>query len=135
MNLLLMLFMLLNPCPDWFPMTCLDARQEHIMVDGIDYGDGRWTITQTLPFPVPTPPLVFGTFNFNRWRLQIVWVGIDLGGIKAIDYGAILVCDTNGSTQPTLSFSIPAQPQIFPIQNMGFHILNYNEAINTRCGY
>lgn len=119
--------------------------------------DTEWTPDRWLlkvAVTVPDLPVLFWGINLNNFHLELVGLFVDQRLLvdPPIRQGTLfdstivfvrLVCDPQGSMEPTLTFSIPKQYVTLAdgtphhrIPNSGrLEVINFTEAMTTACSY
>lgn len=134
-----------SSCPPWLviPGICL-TDQGQVQIENVPTSEGYylqvdydWSVDRSLvsaAIIVPDLPVVLGAMNFNKFRLEVVSVFVDQRpGYRNIYFIGHLKCDSQGSLQPTIAFSIPKQ--VIPPGSTYFGIDNWLKAMTTACKY
>lgn len=157
-----------STCPNWLfsiDGECLSDTANAVIVESpsslptygsldIDYDQvpGRWLLS--IKINATPQQVLFGVFNFNKFRLEPVAVYADQRELVSppLNEGQYfdglyvftkLICDRNGSSQPSLTLSIPSQTitladgsvrERFARSTM-LDVTNWEEATSTACIY
>jgi len=158
----------LNPgeCPEYldYPGSCLTEEPGLVQVEtdvpeytgpfmriDTEWKPDRWLIQ--IAVTAPTPPVLPGGFNFNRYRLELDSLFVDQRQLadppendgqlfNAVIVYVKLVCDWEGSTEPTLNISMPRQ-EVMLANGVMYHrvpsserlIFTNGEIVNQPCSY
>jgi len=132
-------------CPSWLtiPGICT-SDQGQVQVENVtvpetyellinyDWAPDRSLVTASVT--VPDLPVILGLMNFNKYRLEIASIFVSQEpGYNSLHFIGHLECDSQGSLQPTVAFSIPRL--MYPPNSTFFGIDNWEEAITTPCKY
>ena len=157
-----------STCPDWLfniEGECLSDNPGQVQVESVYFTPGhsllidtqwqpdRWLLKIAITPPI-NPVLPFG-MNLNKYRLEYVAVYADQRQLTAnppahegeyfdsLSVFVRLVCDANGSAQPTLALSVPRQNIVLadgttrhriPRATL-LEVVNWEEMVNSACNY